>query len=216
MVDEFPICEHCVANNELRAEIVGRGIRIDKCKICRGKDGRALPSSDPRVKRIFRALVRLHFSEFDYNDHIGGGSLELLIIQSKAIFDLGADASLLDFEQAFLKMEDGWYPHSDEEITLGGGYWDGGVLYGLRDQRDSTVENIITDCYKRNYFELLPDVVSLIDSLRHDITATIPTGTEYFRGRIGVKKPIHAMNYRFRRLRAITLHLRLRISIGHH
>lgn len=184
---DFLICEHCVAKNELRTEITERGMLIDECKICKKSHGRALSSADTRVKRIFRALIRRHFSEWDYNDHIGGGSLELLVFNSKAIFDFNPNASLQDFEDAFLVMEDDWYPSTDEEIALGGGYWNGGVLYGLRDQRDTTVENIIADCFKKNYFDVLPDTVKLISSLRSDITQVIPAGAEYYRGRIGVK-----------------------------
>lgn len=187
MIDEPSICQYCVSDNALRAELIERGAPIQGCAICKKPGGHALPAADTRIKRIFRALVRLHFSEWEYNSHLGGDSLESLVLASSAIFDLGPDASIPDFEQAFLTMEDGWYPDTDDEITLGGGYWDGGILYGLREQRDSKVFDLVGDCFVRNYFDIMPIAKELIESLRENIESTIPAGTEYFRGRIGVK-----------------------------
>lgn len=188
MPEEFLICQHCLADNELRTEVIERGTPVEFCAICKALGGRALSASDPRVKRIFRALVRLNFSEWDYNDHVGGDSLWSQILGSKAIFSFGTDASMDEFEQAFLTMEDSWYPATDDEITLGGGHWDGGILLGLRDARDTRVEQIIGACFTHNCFDVIPQAKTLVDSLRGDITSTIVAGTEYFRSRIGFKE----------------------------
>lgn len=188
MLDESCLCEFCLSENELQLEIKQRGIRIEKCSICGAKGGRALAASDVRVRRIFRALIRLNFSEWDYNGHIGGGSLEGLIFHSKAIFNLQDDACELSFEEAFLTMEEvvGWYPESEDDITLGGGYWDGGILDGIRNRKDYRVEAIVRDALERNSFETEANARSLISVLHSDIFHTIPAGTEFFRGRVGV------------------------------
>ncbi len=189
MLNEPFLCEYCVADNELRLELQERGNAIETCLICHRKGGRALPASDTRVKRTFRALIRLNFSEWDYNDHIGGNkSLEMLVFESNAIFNLDENSSLDEFEQAYLTMEEeGWYPAAEESISLGGGYWDGCVLEGLRDRRDETVENVVSDALKRNWFEMEPSVKALIQSLRNDLSDVVPAGTEYFRARVGVQ-----------------------------
>ncbi|MBD9400974.1 RES family NAD+ phosphorylase [Comamonas sp. CMM02] len=189
MLNEPFLCEYCVADNELRLELQERGNVIDVCPICHHKGGRALPASDTRIKRTFRALIRLNFSEWDYNHHIGGDiSLEMLIFKSNAIFNLDESASLSEFEETFLTMEEtGWYPESEDDISLGGGYWDGGILEGLRDSRDATVENVVSDALKRNWFEMEPSAKALIQSLRDDLSYVIPAGTEYFRARVGVQ-----------------------------
>lgn len=169
-------------------ELADRGSPITKCKICGHKGGRSLPATDARVKRIFRALVRLNFSEWDYNHHLGGKSLEDLILSSRSIFHLSETASVEDFEEAFMAMEEGWYPATSEEIELGGGYWDNCILDGLRDRRDSWVERVVKEGFERNYFDIIPQVKELIASIRADISATLPSGSQYFRGRIGVKE----------------------------
>lgn len=187
MLDEFLLCEYCVADNELRLELQERGTLLEECPICRKHGGRALPASDSRVRRTFRALVRLNFSEWDYNSHVGGDSLEALVFGSKAIFDLGPSASMSDFEEAFLLMEENWYPESEDGIALGGGYWDGGILEGMRRRRDFQVEEVVKEALERNWFETEPAARALVEALRADLTHVIPAGTAFFRGRVGVQ-----------------------------
>ncbi len=188
MPDEPFLCEFCVADNELRLELQERGVLVDKCHICHNNGGRSLPATDTRVRRTFRALVRLNFSEWDYNTHIGGESLQSVLFASKAIFNLGGTCSELHFEEMFLLLEEaiGWYPASEEEITLGGGYWNGGILDGVRDRRDLEVEDVVKDALERNWFETEPAARKLVRGLRADISQVVTAGTEFFRGRVGV------------------------------
>ena len=182
------LCEHCLADNELKHEIQQRGMTVECCPICHSQGGRAISATDPKIKRIFRALIRLNFSEWDYNTHIGGDHLETVVLGSQAIFKLAPNAALDAFEDAYLVMEGkDWYPATDEEITLGGGYWDGGILEGLRDTRDFKVEQVVRSALENNWFETEAAARELIERLRDDLTEIVPTGCEFFRGRIGVK-----------------------------
>lgn len=189
MLDEPFLCEFCVADNELRLELQERGVPVGKCPVCHNNGGRALPATDSRVGRILRALVRLNFSEWDYNTHIGGDSLQNVVFASKSVFNLGAASSELDFEEVFLAVEEtiGWYPASEEDITLGGGYWDGGILDGVRARRDLEVEGVVRDALERNWFETEPAARELVQTLRVDISQVVAAGTEFFRGRVGIQ-----------------------------
>lgn len=188
MNNDFKICEYCLADNELRDEIRSRGSRIEQCSICHSQNGQALSASDRTVRRIFRALIRLNYSEWLYNKHIGGDSLESIIAEQKKIFNLPSNASLVDFEGAFLLLENNdWYPDNPEDISLGGGYWDGHILNGLREQMDLNIETVLDRGLKENHFALKPVVLKLIESIRTDIETEIPAGSKYSRARIGVK-----------------------------
>ncbi len=187
------LCEHCLADNELKYEIQQRGTVVERCPICHHGGGRAVSATDPRIKRIFRALIRLNFSEWDYNTHLGGNELETVVMGSSAIFSLGPGAALEAFEDAYLEMEGKeWYPATDEEITLGGGYWDGSILDGLRDRRDPKVERVVCAALEHNWFETEAAARELVARLRDDLTAIVPSGSEFFRGRIGVKSRLSA------------------------
>lgn len=195
MKANFTICEHCLADNELRSEIASRGVPIDSCLICKSFGGRALSVSDVRVKRIFRALIRLNFSEWDYNRHLGGSSIQELILDSNLILRDPKNVSIADFEDVFMALEDPWYPESSEDISLGGGYWDGGILTSIRGDKDFAVSANLRQAFKVNYFEIESEVTSLIDSIRSDITREIGVGEKYLRARIGAKARLKKVNH---------------------
>jgi hypothetical protein len=192
------LCEHCLSNNELKYEIQQRGKVVKSCPICHNEGGRAISASDPKIKRIFRALIRLNFSEWDYNTHLGGEALEKVLMESPAIFNFGPNVALEAFEHAYLEMDSqGWYPATDEEITLGGGYWEGGILDGLRDRRDPKVERVLFASLEHNWFETEATAREIVERLRDDLTAVVPSGSEFFRGRIGVKSRLSEKNKLF-------------------
>jgi hypothetical protein len=181
-------CEHCLADNELKYEIQRRGTIVERCPICHHEGGKAISATDSHIKRIFRALIRLNFSEWSYNTHIGGEMLEMVVLKSPAIFSLQPNAALDAFEDAFLELEDpGWYPATDEEIALGGGYWDGGVLDGVRDRRDPAVDRVVAAALEHNWFETEAAARQLVERFRDDLSAMVPAGSEFYRGRVGVK-----------------------------
>lgn len=187
------LCEHCLADNELKYEIQQRGTVVERCPICHHEGGRAISATDPKIKRIFRALIRLNFSEWDYNGHLGGDGLETVVMRSPAIFSLRQDAALEAFEDAYLEMEGKeWYPATDEEISLGGGYWNGCVLEGVRDIRDPRVEQVVGAALEHNWFETESAARELVERFRDDLTAIVPAGSDFFRGRIGVKSRLSA------------------------
>lgn len=190
-------CEHCLADNELKYEIQRRGTIVERCPICHHEGGKAISATDSHIKRIFRALIRLNFSEWSYNTHIGGEMLEMVVLKSPAIFSLQPNAALDAFEDAFLELEDpGWYPATDEEIALGGGYWDGGVLDGVRDRRDPAVDRVVAAALEHNWFETEAAARQLVERFRDDLSAMVPAGSEFYRGRVGVKSRLSAKGAR--------------------
>lgn len=188
MTETPSICEFCAADNELRIELRERGTVIGICAVCRRAGGRALPADDRRLKRIVRALIRLNFSEWEYNTHLGGESLQGSLFHSRALFCFDSNASGDEFERVFLSIEDPWYPDSAEDISLGGGYWDGCYLEGVRDRRSSSVEAAVSNSLTQNWFDVEPTVRALIDSIRPDISTLVSRGAEYYRARVGVQE----------------------------
>lgn len=187
MIDEPSICENCLADNELKDEVLKRGHLIPKCKICHSTNVKAISANDNLLIRIFRALVRLNYSEWDYNPHLGGEYLQILIFNDKSIFNFDKNASALDFEQAFLVMEDEWYPENPEFITLGGGYWDGGIYNSIGKSINYDLLDIVGGTFNSNYYDLEERFAKQLEVLRSKITAEYASGTNFWRARIGVK-----------------------------
>lgn len=188
MIDEIRICENCLAQNELKDEVLERGYGIRKCKICHSRNVKALPANDILVKRIFRALVRLKYSEWDYNHHLGGDSLQSLIFNEQLIFNLDKNASELDFEDAFLTLEEKeWYPKNPEHISLGGNYSEGWVLNSIGKNINYDLLDIVRGTFNSNYYDLEGKVAEQIEKLRSKITAEHVIGTKFYRARLGVE-----------------------------
>lgn len=186
MINQPWICERCSADNELRLEIKQRGTRVAVCPTCENKNLLALTAEDDRVRRIIRAMIRLHYSEWHYNQHIGGTSLYDLICAEKLIFDLDSKVRYPIPDDVWCPIEAGWYPESEEEITLGGGYWNGHYLTSLKGNHSEFARRLVRNALHKNHFEAEAEVRKKIIELAGYITKTIPAGTEYYRGRVGV------------------------------
>ncbi|TXC82388.1 hypothetical protein [Paraburkholderia azotifigens] len=129
--------------------------------------GRRLPADDPTIRRIVRALIRLHFSEWEYNGHLGGDELQSLLYASKRIFDLDpVTTTELDFEQHLLSIWEDWYPESSKDIELGGGYWNGNALYGLSAALDSELVQALRLVFEKNHFEVETRIKELLNAVK--------------------------------------------------
>lgn len=194
MVDETHICELCASDNELRLEIQERGARAKRCPTCKKKNVRTLSAEDRRVKQIVRALIRVNYSEWNYNGHIGGSSLYSLMSKGKVVFDFDKDADFPLPDEVWCAIENdlGWYPKSEEDITLGGGYWDGCILDAIRGNHSGFVHRLVNNALQNNHFEVEPAVRDKLKTLSTYLVQTIPAGAEYFRSRVGVSSRLSA------------------------
>lgn len=188
MTIEERFCEHCFNSNELIETVRENGVEIDRCLVCGKTHSFALPANDPLLKRIFRAVIRLHYSEWEYNDHVGGESLSSILFGENAIMALKESASAEEFENAFSYIEDEWYPDPDDGISLGGGYWDGHILFGVRARLSSQLTSLLKRSFTDNYYSLQKDLANILEGIRPDIEDNFPKGAELFRARIGVNK----------------------------
>jgi len=93
-----------------------------------------------------------------------------------------------EFESAFNAIETEWYPKTDEMISLGGGYWDGNILTGVKARLDSRLTTLLSRGFEENYFQIQNEVSDLLAAVQSDIESTLPAGSETFRARIGVNK----------------------------
>jgi hypothetical protein len=181
-------CTKCFTADELREEVEMRGELVPSCPVCKSVNVKALPTIDSRFKTIFRALVRLHYSEWDYNSHLGGDYLQTLLFGNNEIFSLSNHtADEMAFEEAFLPLEDEWYPESENEIALGGGYWDGGILVGIRERLEPQVNEVLRTTLSKGERDAESGWRELLTIIRPDIETTLPVESRFFRARVGVK-----------------------------
>lgn len=186
LMDRF--CVECFANRELKEIVRRMGSMVDECTVCGSKNVPSLESSNPVLREVVRALIRINYSEFDYNTHLGGESLSTILFGVNAIFDLPNGASEENFESAFYSIEDNWYPPSDDEIRLGGGYWDGGILLSLSKFQHDRVYDLALAALSRNSHELLKEAVAIFKQVSPLVNETIEPSSTWYRARIGFQR----------------------------
>ena len=143
---KFHFCDACFSHAEVIEEVRGRGKVLSQCMVCHSLDVRALSADDDVLRKTLRALIRLYFSEFEYNEHVGGESLAYLLFGQNKIFAIDANtADEGEFESGISIIEEDWYPKHDAEVSLGGGYWDGRFLFSPYDWLDGDISKVFEE-----------------------------------------------------------------------
>lgn len=181
-------CTNCFSNEELKRMVQASGALSRKCLICGAENVPRLIATDDRLRNTLRALIRVYYSEYEYNGHLGGDYLSIVLFGKNEIFNLSQSSDQEEFESAFFYIEDGWYPTTDEEVALGGGYWDGHVLFSLSKYQHHRIYRLAEAALKRNSHELLPEAKSIFASISDLVREEIEPSSTWFRARLGFKE----------------------------
>lgn len=175
-------CEACFSHSELRRVVSIHGRPGEGCLVCGVFGKRSLASSHSLLRQAFRLLIRLHFSEWEYNTHVGGEYLGTVLFGRNAIMDLGPTASEEAFEEALSEVEDGWYD-DPSQITLGGD-----LFTALAHSIEPGVGRIIRQALKGDYDKAVAQAAGVIRDLENDLVRVIPGNRVWHRARIGLEK----------------------------
>ncbi len=109
----FALCEQCTLAPLLR-NLIANSQHSGKCSICGRDPVCVLPTASPTFVLAVKALIRYHYSEWDYHSKLGGDSFESLLSRANPIFAYRGDTDdYNDFLMSFLDDLD-----SDDAITL--------------------------------------------------------------------------------------------------
>jgi hypothetical protein len=145
---------------------------------------------------VLKALVRLHYNEFDYNGHWGADyEPEELLVQENPILEhetiadrtRSPDQSLDFLRDLFSQLP---YPDPAHGISLYAGHDEMGgrmLQLSLNDSINPKLASLQVRLLSENYYDVEPDVRSPIEKLAERMTLSIPRGTHFFRARIGVE-----------------------------
>ena len=181
------VCVSCLKSESLiRAAVSGKA---QICVICRKRATKLINFEDRKVARLFRALLRFHFHEWEYNGHFGGDSIESLFLQENPIIQTG-DA--YGIEALTCSVFAGGYENEDVDISIHGGYDKSGLSHLLTAIEPAVVnpwcavQNLKRNLTSKNHFEVLPELLERLNKYVDDISATI-SGARLFRARLGYK-----------------------------
>ena len=182
------LCTSCINNNSLRSVIESEGTSTATCTVCGATDVAAIDCANTELRSKFRALIRYHFSEWHYNRHWGGDSIEELLFSENPITNYETDWNSDEYEGALLEIIEPAYEEYDEGISLFAGYTDGDqnpLLVALKDDFDSRLVELRDQSQVRNHFLLDDEVKTLLTPHISDLDIQFPKGSVLIRSRLG-------------------------------
>lgn len=189
------LCIDCCKSDQLKSLIQENGSIVDKCNICGSSNIEALDCEEHDFAQLFKAMIRYHYSEWDYNRHFGGDHLESLFYRENPILNWASHFDELKLEEAIMTLielvyED--YEDYEDGVSLFAGYSEEGyqniLLVALKDDFDARLSRLSSELEKKNYFLLEKIGSDLLTSHVSRLQAYIEETSEYYRARIGYQK----------------------------
>ena len=161
---------------------------VAQCSLCKRENVRAVDAEARALRGVIRALIRYYFSEWDYNEHLGGESLQSIFDAENPILHHGFDGELL--EDAILPSIEEGYETTDVPISIHAGYGEDGAqlepLDAMRNSNEKRLRKLSSLVAKTNYFLLENEVRDLLSPFRAKLKRVITAGTIMHRARIGI------------------------------
>lgn len=183
------VCTRCAKEPALIRLIVDKGQRVERCTLCSTENAQAIDTESIEFKGVFRALIRFHFSEWQYNIHYGGDGLQALFDTENPILrhDLRPD----DLEDSILPAIEDGYECAGVPISVHAGYGaDGGqneLLAPIAHSDEHRLVSLRHRVASTNHFLLEEAVRNLLEPHRGSLQREVASGTELYRARIGVQ-----------------------------
>ncbi|MEQ8791597.1 MAG: RES family NAD+ phosphorylase [Pirellulaceae bacterium] len=183
------MCSNCAKDQILKEFILSRSSRIPRCEICGSDDANALDADDPGLRSLVRALIRLHYSEWEYNPHWGGGGLEGLLFAENEITNYSPHWDEELYEDLILCFVEKGYEDYDKGISLFAGYDADGqqlpLLRSLKSDLSPKLEKLKKRLHTTNHFLLEKEVDALLRPHISNLLTDLASGTVMYRARIG-------------------------------
>jgi hypothetical protein len=181
------LCVKCAKAPSL-SEVISKGGSLKaKCAICGALNVMSLECSDVSLRNLFRALIRYHFSEWDYNTHYGGDDLERLFYRENPITAYENGWHFESYELALQEIFDTGYENYDEGISLfsGPSRSDALPLHSIKSSSDKSLLKLRKKLERRNYFLFEKDVQKLFKPHIQKLEQFIEKDNILYRARIG-------------------------------
>ena len=188
----YSICGNCVKEPALINLIEKYGRKGRKCHICSRKTSKVLNAKDNRLRQLFKALIRYHYSEWEYNTHWGGNGIESLFYGENPILRFSKNTDEVKLEEVILMLIENVYEEHATGVSLFSGYDRDGqqnmLLRAIKEDISPSLMEIAKRLEKENYYNVESKITKLLKPFKGVITRNFSVGTPLFRARIGYKE----------------------------
>lgn len=185
------ICIDCVKDASLKSLVADHGIDGAECDICHGTL-KSIDAGSNLFQQLFKALIRYHYDEDEYNTHWGGEGLESIFHSENPILQNVETKDEDGFYSVFEAATENVYEDYDEGVTLFAGYYEDGSSAGILRSIKSEIHPILGEIAEQlkteNYFNVEPGMRALLAKYKGVIDTTIPENAEFLRARVGFKE----------------------------
>lgn len=195
------ICIECAKEPHLKKKIKIEGA-TQTCFMCE-KKGLAVDFEKNDFFQLVKALVRFHYSEWEYNGHLGGDGYESLFYGSDNIFfEFDRAVSVEVYEELVGFITDGdVYETYEKGISIFAGYGEGDLqnmpLRAIKSDMDRSLIKISNRLKTENYFHVEHAVKAILEKYISVAERKITEKKYFFRARVGYKEEKNSMESGF-------------------
>lgn len=188
--NEILICKECVKDKRYKL-LIEQINTIGKCTFCK-KEDIIIDTSSNEFIQMTKALIRYHYSEWDYNTHFGGENYPNLFYEEDNIFLNTKNFQSPNFDEELIDWITDFEVYEDYEkgVSIFAGYHEGlqnPLLYSIKKDLDDSILNIEMKLKEENYFQFEEKITEILQVYLDNCTKSIKTGKAYYRARVGFK-----------------------------
>lgn len=186
------ICTDCVKDIRYKKLIIGLNNK-DLCTCCQNKNY-VIDTDSSDFIQMTKALIRYHYSEWDYNHHFGGVNFINFFEEDDNIFLSKQNFKNLEVYEELLNRIANVevYEEYDKGVSLFAGYYHDGeqlpLLESVKSIQDGSIVNIKNKLITENYFKYEDELSEILSTYSTNCKIIIERKKEYYRARIGFAK----------------------------
>lgn len=186
--DELLICIDCVKDIRYKLLIEKNNAR-GLCTCC-GQQRSVIDVDSNEFVQMTKALIRYHYSEWDYNEHFGGDRLGTLFYKDDNIFLNKANFKDSEvYDELINRIECiEVYEDCDKGVSIFAGYYEGRqnrLLYSVKKDLDFTILEVERKLKEENYFNFEEEITQILKSYLDNCKKSIKKGQAFYRARVG-------------------------------
>lgn len=195
------VCVDCIREPHLKKLVEEEG-ENGNCTSC-GSVTQSIDTSYNRFFQLIKALIRFHYSEWDYNTHWGGDSYHSLFYgEDNILFYESRTRNEDSYEDMVSPIVGGpVYEDYDKGVSVFAGYMEdgqpAGILRSIKSERSRVLIEISERLKSENYFIVEDQLKSVLLKYKGQMEKCLPLGMEFYRARIGISEKKNTLTMGF-------------------
>lgn len=186
--DEILICINCVKDIRYKL-LIEKQNKSGQCTCCE-KNNYVIDVDSNEFLQMTKALIRYHYSEWDYNTHWGGDGYATLFNENDNIFLNKANFKDSEVYDELISRIESFEVYEDYEkgVSIFAGYYEGqqnSLLFSIKKDLDNSIIKIGRKLKDENYFNFEDEIIAILKIYIDDCKITVNKEQAFFRARIG-------------------------------